>query len=499
MNILLIYPKYPDTFWSFKHAIKFISRKAVHPPLGLLTVAAMLPVSFNKRLVDMNVETLKDKDLKWADYVFLGAMEVQRESAIDVIERCKDFGVKVVAGGPLFTSSHADFDDVDHFVLNEAEITLKPFLDDLSNGAAKRIYQTDERPKITNTPVPLWELIKMKKYVSMNLQYSRGCPFNCEFCDITNLFGRKVRTKSKYQLIAELESLYSQGWRGYIFLVDDNFIGGAPQLKKEILPAITDWMKKRKRPFIFSTEVSINIADDEELMKMMVAAGFETVFIGIETPNETSLAECGKFQNKNRDLVECVKLIQHSGLEVTGGFIVGFDNDKPSIFKKQIEFIQNSGIVTAMVGLLNAPRNTDLYKRLKQENRLLNDCTGNNTDYSINFIPKMNKEVLIKGYESILSTIYSPSHYYKRIKTFLREYKPMTKKKSPFTITYILAFIKSIIKLGVLGRERFHYWKLLFWTVVVRPKMFPLAVTLSIYGYHFRKTLGVGGKVYAHQ
>ncbi|MCK4824087.1 B12-binding domain-containing radical SAM protein [bacterium] len=491
MNILFIYPKYPDTFWSFKYAIKFISKKAVHPPLGLLTVAAMLPVNFNKKLVDMNVETLRDKDIKWADYVFLGAMEVQRKSAIELIKRCKDLGVKVVAGGPLFTSSYADFGDVDHFVLNEAEITLKPFLDDLGNGVAKRIYQTDEHPEITNTPVPLWELIKMKKYVSMNLQYSRGCPFNCEFCDITNLFGRKVRTKSKYQLIAELESLYSQGWRGNVFLVDDNFIGGKTQLKKEILPAITDWMKRRKRPFIFSTEVSINIADDKELMKMMVSAGFDVVFIGIETPNEASLAECGKIQNKNRDLIKCVKLIQHSGLEVTGGFIIGFDNDKPSIFKRQIEFIQNSGIVTAMVGLLNAPRNTDLYKRLKRENRLLSDCTGNNTDYSINFVPKMNKDVLINGYRNILSTIYSPSHYYKRIKTLLREYKPKKKKKSSIKVSYIFAFMKSVIKLGVLGKERFHYWKLLFWTVFVRPKMFPLAVTLSIYGYHFRKTLGI--------
>lgn len=492
MKALLVYPECPDdTFWSFKHALKFISKKAVHPPLGLLTVAAMLPEEWEKKLVDMNVTKLKNKDIEWADFVFVSAMAVQKESVKKLISRCKEMDVKIVAGGPLFTAGYENSEDIDHFVLNEAEITLPPFLNDLKNGCAKHIYTSNEFSEnefsnLKETPVPLWELIDMKKYASMNIQYSRGCPFNCEFCDITVLFGRKVRTKSKDQILAELESLYSHGWRGGIFFVDDNFIGNKVKLKKEILPAIIDWMEKRKHPFVFSTEASINLSDDEELMRLMVQAGFNKVFVGIETPDEESLAECGKFQNKNRDLVACVKKIQQFGLEVTGGFIVGFDSDDLSIFERQIEFIQKSGIVTAMVGLLNAPRGSRLYKRLVKEDRLLKNPSGDNTDFSINFIPKMDYETLINGYKKIIKEIYSHKPYYERVKRFLREYKPQ-KKTSNFHFSRIGAFFKSILFLGVMGKGRRHYWKLLFWTIFKRPRLFSLAITLTIYGSHFRK------------
>jgi len=490
-KILLVYPEYPDTFWSFKHALKFISKKAVHPPLGLLTVAAMLPENWDKKLIDMNIEKLKEKDIEWADYVFISAMAVQRKSVKEVIIRCKNKGVKLVAGGPFFTASYEDFNDVDHFVLNEAEITLSIFIEDLKNGCAKRIYTTNEFPDIEKTPIPLWELVNMKKYVSMNIQYSRGCPFNCEFCDITTLFGRKVRTKTKYQVLAELENLYSQGWRGTVFFVDDNFIGNKIKLKKEILPAIICWMKKRKNPFTFSTEASINLSDDEELMQLMAQAGFNSVFVGIETPNEESLAECGKFQNKNRDLIACVKKIQKFGLQVTGGFIVGFDNDSPLIFKRQIKFIQKSGIVTAMVGLLNAPKNTRLYHRLKKENRLLKDVSGDNTDCSINFIPKMDYKTLIDGYKKILKIIYSPKQYYERVRTFLKEYKPSEKRTFHFHFGYPGVFFKSIFVLGIKDKARIHYWKLFFWSLFRCPRLFPLAITFAIYGFHFRKVFGI--------
>jgi len=329
MKALLVYPNYPDTFWSFKHALKFISKKAVHPPLGLLTIASMLPDEWEKRLRDMNVEALGDRDLEWADYVFISAMAVQKESIKDIVHRCKKRGVKIVAGGPLFTAAHEDFEGIDHFVLNEAEITLPFFLADLEKGVAEPIYASDEFPDVRQTPIPRWDLAFMKKYVSMNIQYSRGCPFNCEFCDITVLYGRKVRTKGKEQILGELESLYNSGWRGSVFFVDDNFIGNRGKLKGDILPAIIEWMKKRKDPFTFSTEASINLSDDEELMRMMVRAGFDAVFVGIETPDEESMAECNKFQNRNRDLVGCVRKIQKFGLRVRGGFIVGFDNDSP--------------------------------------------------------------------------------------------------------------------------------------------------------------------------
>jgi radical SAM superfamily enzyme YgiQ (UPF0313 family) len=487
MKILLVYPKYPDTFWSFSYALKFISKKASHPPLGLLTVAAMLPKEWDKRLVDMNVTTLRDKALEWADFAFISAMSVQNESVNEVIRRCKKMGLKIVAGGPLFTTRYEEFDDIDYFVLNEAEITLPAFLADLKNGCAKHIYTSEERPDIQKTPVPLWEIVNMKKYASMNMQYSRGCPFDCEFCDISVLYGHKVRTKNKDQILDELKSLYSQGWRGDVFFVDDNFIGNRKKLKRSILPSMIEWMERKRHPFTFNTEASINLSDDVGLMKLMCKAGFDSVFVGIETPNEESLAECNKVQNKNRDLVACVKKIQTCGLQVQGGFIVGFDNDPISIFERLSAFIQESGIVTAMVGLLNAPRGTRLYKRLVKEGRLLKDITGDNTDFSINFVPKMDYEVLINGYKRVISGIYSPKPYYERVRNFLREYKPLQKKAFRFNFSYSGAFFKSILFLGIIGKERLHYWKLFFWTALRRPRLFPLAITLAIYGSHFRR------------
>jgi len=489
LKILLVYPQYPDAFWSFKYALRFISKKAAFPPLGLLTVAAMLPNEWQKKLVDMNTATLTDENIKWADYVFISAMIVQKESVKEVIARCRKFNTKIVAGGPLFTTGYEEFDlgDVDHFVLGEAETTLPLFLEDLRKGRAQHIYTSNEHPDITKTPIPLWELIDMKKYASMNVQYSRGCPFNCEFCDIVILNGHRPRTKDKDQLVAEFDELYRQGWQDGVFIVDDNFIGNKRKLKAETLPAIIGWSQERKYPFRFFTEASINLADDEELMQLMTKAGFDTVFVGIETPNEESLVECSKFQNVNRDLVAAVKKIQNYGLQVQGGFIVGFDSDPLSIFKSQINFIQRSGIVTAMVGLLNAPPNTRLYHRLKKENRLLPGGSGDNTDGSINFIPKMNYETLINGYRNIVETIYSSRQYYERIKTFLKEYKPRRVRKGKLHFYQIRALVKSMWVLGVKEKGRRYYWRLFNSTLFKKPKLFPLVITLTVYGFHFRK------------
>ncbi len=487
MKILLVSPKYIETFWSFKHVLKFIYKKSTSPPLGLLTVAAMIPEEWEKKLVDMNVNALNDKDLLWADFVFISAITIQKESVKEIITRCKDMGVRIVAGGPLFTVSHDDYDEVDHLVLNEAEITLPLFLEDLRNGCAEHIYTSNRWADINKTPVPLWELISIKKYASMNIQYSRGCPYDCEFCDIPMLYGHTPRIKDKDQILEELESLYSRGWRDQIFFVDDNFIGNKKKLKNELLPAVIEWMKQRRNPFTFVTQISINLSDDEELMRLMVQAGFDTVFVGIETPNEESLAECGKFLNKNRDLIASVKNIQKSGLQVEGGFIVGFDSDPLSIFESQIRFIQKSEIVTAMVGLLNALRGTRLHQRLEKENRLLKDDSGDNTDCSINFIPEMNRETLIKGYKKILRTIYSPDYYYERVRGFLKNYKPLRKKTFQFRFSYLGAFLKSILFLGIIGKERFHYWRLFFGTIFKRPRLFLLAMKFAIYGFHFRR------------
>lgn len=487
MNIILVYPNYPDTFWSFKHALKFVSKKASFPPLGLLTVAALLPKEWDKRLIDMNANDLKDEDILWADYIFISAMSVQSESANEIIQRCKKLNANVVAGGPLFTSSPELYPEIDHLILNEAEITLPMFLNDLNEGKAKRIYTSEEWAEITTTPLPLWELVPMNNYTSMNVQYSRGCPFDCDFCDITVLYGRRPRTKTKKQVIDELDALYFSGWRGPVFFVDDNFIGNKAKLKKEILPAIAEWMEKRKSPFFLNTEASINLADDEKLMELMVKAGFEAVFIGIESPNDESLVECNKIQNRNRDMISSVKKIQDFGLEVQGGFIVGFDNDPPAIFEKLTDFIQESGIVTAMVGLLNAPRGTKLQKRLSDEGRMLKDFTGNNTDLSINFVPQMNHKALMMGYKKILDTIYSPKYYYERVMRFMKDFEPKKKKVFHLNPSYVLALFRSMFKLGIMGGERVYYWKLFFWSLLRKPQLFSLAILFTIYGFHFRK------------
>ncbi len=494
MKILLINPETPPTFWSFKYALKFVSRKSSEPPLGLLTVAAMLPKEWEKRFIDLNVEKLNDRDIIWADYVFVTGMDIQRDSFIRVVKRCNSLNVPVVAGGPMCTMDSNQFDEmdditIDHFVLNEAEVTLPMFLSDLKKGTPKHIYESHEFPDITKTPVPSWELLKMKKYASMSIQYSRGCPFNCEFCSIGFLNGHKTRCKSAEQFVNELDSLYRWGWRGGVFIVDDNFIGNKKKLKEEVLPAMAKWGKKRKYPFSFITEASINIADDDELIKLMTEAGFDSAFIGIETVNEESLNECGKSQNKHRDILAAVKKLQKRGINVSGGFIVGFDNDTPHIFEQQKNFIQKSGIVTAMVGLLNAPLHTRLFERLKQENRIIkNSIDGNNMDMEINFIPKMDIKVLKEGYRHLLEKIYSPKEYYERVKTFLNQYQP-AKRYVRIPLNHIGAFLKAILKLGILERERLLFWKLIIKTLIHCPQKISTAVTMAIYGFHFRKVI----------
>ena len=418
---------------------------------------------------------------------FLSGISIQKSSVRQIIERCRALGVKIIGGGPLFTTGHKTFSGVDHFVLNEAEITLPRFLNDLKNGCAQPVYTTSDWADLTQTPVPDWELIDMRHYATMNIQYSRGCPFNCDFCDITLLYGQRARCKSPEQVLRELEELYTRGWRGSVFFVDDNFIGNRRKLKQEILPPITAWMQRHRYPFTLFTQTSIDLADDEELMQAMKQAGFETVFVGIETPDENSLSECTKSQNKNRDLIACVKKIQRFGFQVQAGFIVGFDNDPATIFESQINFIQKSGIITAMVGLLNALNGTKLYQRLESENRLLHDISGDNTDCTMNFIPKMKLETLMAGYRRIISKIYAPKNYYARVKMFLKTYRPLKDRRFRFQPQLLIPFAKSMLRLGVFGRERYQYWKLLSWSLFLKPRTFPMAVTFSIYGFHYRK------------
>jgi len=486
MNILLVYPEYPDTFWSFKHSLKFIAKKAAFPPLGLLTIAAMLPEEWTKKLVDMNVTRLTDEHLEWADLILLSAMIVQKKSVLEIIERCRTLGRKIVAGGPLFTTQPEQFEGIDHFVLNEAEVTLPRFLSDLAAGKPQPLYRSERKPDILQTPVPLWSLIDLKKYATMAIQYSRGCPFNCEFCDIIIMNGRVPRAKSTTQMLREFQALYDAGWRKSVFIVDDNFIGNTVKVKR-MLPELIAWQKLHRFPFTLLTEVSVNLARDEELMQLMSAANFFKVFLGLETPNQDSLLECGKKQNTADSLVETVDIIHRHGMQVMGGFIVGFDNDPENIFDLQMRFIQEIGVVTAMVGILTALPQTRLWHRLRAEGRLLQEASGENTDGCLNFVPKMDREKLLEGYRKLLTSLYSHKNYYQRIHTFLKNYRPTARTR--LSGQDLLAFVLGAWRLGVVSRARFRYWQLLVKTFFMKRRALPIAVELAILGFHFEKIL----------
>lgn len=485
MKILLISPQTPDTFWSFKHAVHFVSRKASMAPLGLLTVAAMLPPGWELKLVDLNVQRLKDEDLRWADYVLLGAMIVQKDSVREIVARCAALKKTVIAGGPLFTTGHETFPEIRHFVLGEAEELMPQVVADMQNGRLQSVYRATNRPDITHTPAPRWDLINFRHYVTMSVQFSRGCPFDCEFCDIIVMNGRVPRTKTPAQLIAELDALCRRGWKDMVFIVDDNFIGNKRRTKA-LLRELIEW-RERTRPGIgFLAEASMNLADDPELCALMVKAGFKKVFVGIETPSVEALEECRKLQNRNRDLVASVRTLQSAGLEVMGGFIVGFDSDKHDIFKRQFEFIQRSGVVTAMVGLLNALPQTRLWQRLKREGRLETESTGNNTDAVLNFKPRLNRDFLQSGYRELVKKLYEPRHYYQRVRTFLKSHCPAGPGRNISRADFV-AFLKSFWVLGVWHRGRVGYWRL-FWSTLIRsPRQLPQVIEFAILGYHFRR------------
>ena len=488
MKVLLVYPEFPDTYWSFRHALRFVRKQSSIPPLGLVTVAAMLPDAWSLRLVDANVQPLRDEDLAWCDTVFVSAMAVQRPSVDRIFARCRAAGRPVVAGGPLFTAQPEQFDAASHLVLNEAEITLPAFLEDLAAGRAQPVYRAADFADLGRTPVPRWDLVRLGRYQTMPVQYSRGCPFDCEFCDVTAQLGHRPRIKRPDQVIAELDRLYELGWRGGVFFVDDNLIGNKRALKTELLPALIEWRRGR-RGMSFGTQASINLADDPALVELMTRAGFDTVFVGIETPSEGGLAECSKKQNLNRDLVADTRRLQRAGLQVQGGFILGFDSDTPSAPQRLVEFIQKSGIVMAMVGLLQALPGTRLHERMRRAGRLVRGGSGDNVDGTTNIVPLGGGVALRQAYRDLLGRLYAPKEYYRRVRTLLSEYRPpkLKARLDPgFLRQQALAFARSIVRLGIVGRERVEYWKLIAWTLVRRPKLLPMAVTLAIYGYHFR-------------
>lgn len=484
MNILLVSPRTPDTFWSFHHVLPFVGKKAAFPPLGLLTIAAMLPDAWRIRLVDLNVTRLTDADVDWADAVFVSAMIVHEHSARQIIARSTARSTPVVAGGPLFTTGAERFPEATCCVIGEAEEIMPELSQDLAAGTLKNRYQAAERPDVTKTPLPRWDLINVRDYATMSLQFSRGCPFDCEFCDITAVYGRKPRTKTPEQMICELEALLATGWNGSIFIVDDNFIGNKVK-SKALLRAIIDWRHQRGARINFLTEASLNLVDDPELLDLMVQAGFRKIFIGIESPQEASLKECRKVQNTKRNLVEAVQTIHHAGIQVMGGFIVGFDNDTPRIFEQQRRFIQESGVVTAMVGMLTALPGTRLFTRLTAEGRMVGNSTGNNLDATLNFIPTLDRTTLTEGYRRLVKDIYSPREYYQRILTFLREYRPAG-TSARLVFSDARAFLSSLWIMGIATPGRREYWKFLMKALVRHRRTFAEAVELAIMGHHFR-------------
>ncbi len=485
MRILLVYPQNPDTFWSFKHVLRFVSKRSTFPPLGLLTIAAMVPRDWELKLVDLNVERLRDSDLRWADYVMISAMIVHKHSVNEIVARCNALQKPIIAGGPLFTTGHADFPAVQHFVLGEAEDIMPQLVADMRAGTVRHHYSAAQRPNVTHVPVPRWDLIDFKHYVTMAIQFSRGCPYDCEFCDIIIMNGRVPRTKTPAQLIDELDTLRLQGWKDMVFIVDDNFIGDKKRTKV-LLREIIAWRERVRPSMGFFTEASVNLADDAELCELMVKAGFKKVFVGIETPVPESLQECHKLQNKGRDLVESIRVLQAAGMEVMGGFIVGFDNDQQDIFKRQFEFIQRSGVVTAMVGLLQALPQTKLYQRLMREGRLESAATGNNTEAVLNFKTRLNREFLQSGYRELMNRLYEPKVYYQRIRTFLNNHRPRGPRLrvSPSDVQ---AFLKSFWMLGIWERGRHNYWRFFWSTLLRRPRQLRCAIELAVIGYHFRR------------
>jgi radical SAM superfamily enzyme YgiQ (UPF0313 family) len=484
MNILLVSPATPDTFWSFRHVLPFVKKKAAYPPLGLLTVAAMLPRSWHLKLADLSMTRLTEAEIDWADYVLISAMMVQERSAREVAARCAAKNTPVIAGGPLFTTGHERFPDIPHIVIGEAENIMSALVQDMAAGHPQPIYRHPDKPEMSQTPVPRWDLINLNDYATMSVQFSRGCPFNCEFCDIVAMYGRIPRVKTPAQLLAELDPLIDAGWKSPIFIVDDNFIGHKRKAK-ELLRALIKWRARRKAATPFLTEVSLNIVDDQELLDLMAAAGFKSLFIGLETPDENSLTECAKMQNVSRDLVAAVKKIQNAGIEVMGGFIVGFDNDTASVFERQWRFIQEAGVVTAMVGLLTALPQTRLYARLKEEGRLLGESTGNNLDAVLNFVPRLDSETLINGYRELVKHLYAPKAYYRRTLIFLSEYRPRGPRMRQ-SWRDLRAFVRSLWVMGVRARGRREYWKFVTKALLFHPRSFGEAMELAIIGHHFR-------------
>ena len=490
IKILMVWPSFPPSFWSLGEVMQIVPERSLVPPLGLITVAALCPAHWEIRLVDLAFQVLRDEDILWADLVMVSAMAVQRKSVRLILERASKLNRRTMIGGP-YASSDPDalLPLADHVVVGEPDEMFPQIALDLERGSARRLYSIAKKPDVSRTPVPRFDLLALNKYTFMSVQFSRGCPFTCEFCDIITIYGRHPRTKSPAQLTRELDSLLQLGWRKDVFVVDDNFIGNH-KAALELVHELELWQRRNRYPFGFFTEASIDLASRPALLDAMVKANFWRVFIGIESPSAESLKETKKFQNLRRDLLDSIRFIQQHGLWVMGGFIVGFDSDPLDIFDRQIEFVQRAAIPWAMTGILQAPPTTPLYERMKKEGRLLENKPEPSNFEPPNFRTVLPLPELLDGTKRMLLALYDPHRFYQRVLDSLERWQPrLEQKASAISLRYLLSVLpKSVWKQGVLSRYRGAYWRFMRGLMMrwgLEPQKRRLGFELALSGHHF--------------
>jgi len=489
MRVLLIYPLFPKSYWSFDAVLELIDRKALLPPLGLVTVAAILPQEWEFKLVDRNIRDIEDSEWDWADLVILSGMIVQKEDLLAQVRAAKDRGKPVAVGGPYATSLYPEVQaaGADYLVLDEGELTLPMFVEALDRGETSGIFRATEKPDVSQTPIARFDLLEFDAYDSMSVQFSRGCPFQCEFCDIIVLYGRKPRTKTPQQFIAELDRLYELGWRRPIFLVDDNFIGNKRNVKL-LLRELKPWLRDRGYPFDFSTEASIDLANDPELMELMVEANFTSIFIGIETPDTDSLKTTKKFQNTRDPLAEAVQTIVAYGMRVKAGFIIGFDGEKTGAGDRIVEFVEKTAIPMPMLSMLQVLPDTGLMHRLKKEGRLLDWESGMMQTTLMNFIPTRPLEEIAREYLEAFWKLYEPVPYLDRV---YRHFMMMGERRNQSTSDEIVdwkgirALAIVLWRQGVKRETRWTFWRYLFDILRYKPSLFVLYMSTCALTEHF--------------
>ncbi|HEY9800712.1 MAG TPA: DUF4070 domain-containing protein [Leptolyngbyaceae cyanobacterium] len=488
MRILLVYPIFPKTFWSYEKILALVDRKVLLPPLGLVTVAAILPQEWEFKLVDRNIRPVTEEEWAWADIVIFSAMIVQKQDLLEQIQEAKRRGKLVAVGGPYPTSTPSDVQNVgtDFLILDEGEITLPMFVEAVQRGETSGIFRTSEKPDVTTTPVPRFDLLELDAYDMMSVQFSRGCPFQCEFCDIIVLYGRKPRTKTPAQLLAELDYLYELGWRRGVFMVDDNFIGNKRNVKL-LLKELKVWMVEHQYPFKFDTEASVDLAQDQELLDLMVESGFSAVFLGIETPDEDSLQLTKKFQNTRNSLIDAVQTIIKAGLRPMAGFIIGFDGEKAGAGDRIVRFAEQAGIPSTFA-MLQALPNTALWHRLKKEGRLRENQESNiNQTTLMNFIATRPLEDIAREYVEAFCSLYDPVKYLDRTyRCFLMLGAP--RYKTPFKMpewVVIKALLIVIWRQGIKRETRWKFWHHLFSILKHNPGVVEHYIAVCAHNEHF--------------